>query len=268
MCSKIPAGAVQPAWTRCTLPARPGRTPRTGTGANTAPLRLRCTPLFFRQAVALLRPYRAGPQSGVCRISWQERPWPARPGAESRDRIFHTHFTIFFRLWRMISSRGRVLHVHALQRLGHLGAGVAQHRQGLGRLCGLACKGRDAHSAAPPEKSSPVAALSLAILSFSSRMIRWAIFLPTPGAAVRALLVPGDDGHGQGLRRGGGEDGQRRLGPHAGDADQQLEAVQLVLAWRSRTGRRRPPPRPDRCRASPAGPFSAGPRVLLVVLQA
>ena len=45
-------------------------------------------------------------------------------------------------------------------------------------------------AAPPPEKSSPVAALSLAILSFSSRMIRWAIFLPMPGAAVRLFSSP------------------------------------------------------------------------------
>ena len=35
-----------------------------------------------------------------------------------------------------------------------------------------------------------MAALSRAILSFSSRMIRWAIFLPTPGAAVRLFSSP------------------------------------------------------------------------------
>ena len=33
-------------------------------------------------------------------------------------------------------------------------------------------------------------ALSLAILSFSSRMIRWASFLPTPGAAVKLFSSP------------------------------------------------------------------------------
>ena len=73
-----------------------------------------------------------------------------------------------------------------------------------------------------------MAALSRAILSFSSRMIRWAIFFAHARRRRQALFVPGDDGHGQGLRRGGGEDSQRRLGPHAADADQQLEAVQLV----------------------------------------
>ena len=38
----------------------------------------------------------------------------------------------------------------------------------------------------PPEKSSPEA-VSFAILSFNSKMIRWAIFLPMPWAAVRDL---------------------------------------------------------------------------------
>src|SRR5699024_9041824 len=38
----------------------------------------------------------------------------------------------------------QILHVHALQRHGHLGAGVAQHRQGLGCLRRLAGEGRGA----------------------------------------------------------------------------------------------------------------------------
>ena len=46
-------------------------------------------------------------------------------------------------------------------------------------------------SAAPPaEAGRPISCVSLAILSFNSRRMRWASFFPTPGAAVSAFSSP------------------------------------------------------------------------------
>ncbi|CAN3977256.1 hypothetical protein BCGKFG_BCGKFG_15575, partial [Dysosmobacter welbionis] len=83
--------------------------------------------------------------------------------------------------------------------------GVAQHRQGLGRLCGLICKGRDAHSGSAGEVQPRGGALpGHLVLQLQDDPL--GDLLAHARRRRQALLVPGDDGHGQGLRRGGGED--------------------------------------------------------------
>ena len=62
-------------------------------------------------------------------------------------------------------------------------------------------------------------------LSFSSSRMRWASFLPTPGAAVRAFSSCEKMAS---AKRSGRQNGQRGLRADAGHAEQQLKIPQLL----------------------------------------
>lgn len=137
------------------------------------------------------------------------------------------------------------LHVHALERRGNVLLRVAEHRERRGGLRRLAPA---AERRTAGRGRRPISCVSLAILSFNSRRMRWASFFPTP-ARRSAPFVAGDDRHRQMLRCADGEDGKRCLRPHAGNADEQLEAIELLLGGEAVELQKCRRPRSSRCKA-------------------
>ena len=110
--------------------------------------------------------------------------------------------------------------------------GIAQHRQRRGSLGGLTGKhGGDRRALSAGEIQSGGGLLRHFVLQFQNDPLG-DLFADALGRR-QGFGVLRDDGHGQPLRRVGGEDGQRRLGSHTGHPQQQLEAVQLVLGGKA-----------------------------------
>ena len=110
--------------------------------------------------------------------------------------------------------------------------GIAQHRQRRGSLGGLTGEHGGGRGSLPAgEVQSPGSLLRHFVLQLQNDPL--GDLLTDALGRRQGFGVLRDDGHGQTLRRVGGEDGQRRLGPHAGHPQQQLEAVQLVLGGKA-----------------------------------
>ena len=105
MCSKNSGRGGQPAWNRCTASqAKPNTAHRHRANSRAAAVAL--PPLFFRQSVALLALIEQGRKAGS---EYHGKKGHGQRGQEqNHGQDLHTHFTIFFRHWRMISSRDRV----------------------------------------------------------------------------------------------------------------------------------------------------------------